>query len=63
LRVVREVVDNGAPISEVGRVFGIRVATIAEWVKRYRAGGIDALVPKPIVPRSGRRRWTLGATR
>jgi transposase InsO family protein len=50
LRVVREVVDEGAPASEVARVFGVPGTTVSEWVKRYRAGGLDALVPKPIVP-------------
>jgi transposase InsO family protein len=48
--VVREIVDEGAPIGDVARVFGLAVTTINDWVKRYRLGGLDALVPKPIVP-------------
>jgi transposase-like protein len=41
LRVVREVVDEGAPIVEVARIFGLAVTTINDWVKRYRLGGLD----------------------
>jgi transposase InsO family protein len=50
LRVVREIVDEGAPIADVARVFGLAITTINDWVKRYRLGGLDGLVPKPIVP-------------
>jgi transposase InsO family protein len=50
LRVAREVVEEEAPLAEVARVFGLATTTIAEWVRRYRQGGLDALVPKPIVP-------------
>ncbi len=50
LRVVREIVDEGSPPADVARVFGLAATTVNEWVRRYRGGGLDALVPKPIVP-------------
>ncbi|HET9554000.1 MAG TPA: IS481 family transposase [Anaeromyxobacteraceae bacterium] len=49
LRVVREIVDEGVPIAEVARVFGLGVTTIGDWVRRYRERGLDGLVPGPLV--------------
>jgi transposase len=47
LRVVREVVDHGAEVSDVSRTFGISETTVHVWLDRFRRGGVDALVPEP----------------
>src|SRR5512140_2245286 len=49
LRVVQQVVDEGAPITDVARVFGLGISTISDWVKRYQESGLDGLVPRPLV--------------
>jgi len=49
-KIVREALDSGATHAEVARVFGISTATIAEWLKRYREGGVEALRPLPPYP-------------
>lgn len=45
LRVARAVVEEGMAVAAVARAVGIGTTTAAEWVKRYRHGGVDALLP------------------
>jgi transposase len=47
-------VDEGFAAATVARSYGIGTTTVAEWVKRYRAGGPDALMAR--VPPPPRRR-------
>jgi transposase InsO family protein len=44
LRVVRGV-EAGAPVMRLGKTLGISVGTIHAWLKAYRTGGVEALVP------------------
>ena len=43
IRVVREVLDGHMTRPEAARVFGVAVSTIADWMRRYRARGMDGL--------------------
>jgi transposase InsO family protein len=45
LRVVKEVIEGGHTYYEVAKVFGLGAQTVKNWVLRYRADGIDGLVP------------------
>jgi transposase InsO family protein len=49
LKVVEQV-ERGVSVSEVARIFGPMEHTIRGWLASYRKGGVDALVPKPLVP-------------
>lgn len=50
VRVAQEVVDHGASQTAVSKSFGLSLTTIAEWVRLYRKGGADALLPHPRMP-------------
>ena len=56
IRVVREVVDGQAPARQVARAFGLSETTVSEWVRRYRYGGVEALMPMPAMPRAPRKK-------
>jgi len=45
MHAVRLVVEEGLAASRVERVLGPTEHSIQEWVRRYEAGGVDALVP------------------
>jgi transposase InsO family protein len=47
LRAVREVLEEGAVQQDVARIFGVPGTTLSEWLRRYRRGGLDALLPPP----------------
>lgn len=47
VRVVKEVLEHGAKVADVARVFGVGVATINGWCRVYQEGGPEALIPKP----------------
>ena len=48
LAAVRAIVDEGAVFSDVMAEHGIASASpLHDWVRKYRAGGADALAPKP----------------
>ena len=42
---------SGWPQAEVARVFRVSRATVAKWVRRFRAGGTGPLQPSPQPPR------------
>jgi transposase InsO family protein len=45
LRVARAVVDEGLARSAVARACGVSANTAQVWIRRYRRGGVDALMP------------------
>lgn len=47
VRAVRQVAENGATLRDVAGVFGVPETTLSEWLRRYRRGGLDALMPPP----------------
>src|SRR5262245_32123266 len=47
VRVVKAVLESGHSQRAVARAFGLAETTVKEWVLRYRADGMDGLVPKP----------------
>ena len=47
VRAAREVAEGGARLRDVARVFGLPDTTVSEWVRRYRMGGVEALLPQP----------------
>src|SRR6266700_1939995 len=49
LKVIEQI-ERGASFAEVSRGFGPMEHTIRGWLESYRKGGVDALVPKPVVP-------------
>ena len=45
---VKAVIEEGLTKTEAMRVYGIKsISQIEDWCRKYRAGGIDALIPKP----------------
>lgn len=52
--VVCEVAPHlkGAGFSQnaIARSFGISAGTLGNWLRRYQAGGVNALVPEPMGP-------------
>lgn len=54
--VVDAVVLEGRSIREVARSYGVSKSWVAELVRRYRAGGYEALEPRSRRPRSSPRR-------
>jgi len=45
LRVVKAVLEDRHGQGAVARAFGLAETTVKEWVLRYRADGLDGLVP------------------
>lgn len=48
--MARTVVDDGFAAATVARTYGFGTTTVAEWVRRYRAGRVDALMPVVVPP-------------
>jgi transposase InsO family protein len=56
-RIVREVVETGASMTELSRIFGVSAHTIAGWIRAFREGGLDALrTPRTAPPATRSRR-------
>ncbi len=55
LRVARAVVEEGLALATVARACGVSAKTAILWVRRYRARGVDGLLPvtAPPVPATG----------
>lgn len=48
IRAARQVVDEGMHPEVVAQVFGVSRAAVFGWVKKYRKGGPEALLAKPV---------------
>lgn len=48
VRVVRQIVDEGANAGELAEALDFRRSTVYGWAKAYREGGVEALAAKPI---------------
>ena len=47
---VMEVINDGQPVTDVARRFGVSRQTVHRWLRRYASGGVAGLVdgsPKP----------------
>ena len=44
LAAVKEVVDDGATVTDVARRYGVARQTVHEWLRRYAKGGLAALI-------------------
>ncbi len=56
LRIARAVVDEGLALASVARACGVSANTAILWVRRYRARGVDGLLPVTVplpVPATG----------
>ncbi|MBK7862967.1 MAG: helix-turn-helix domain-containing protein, partial [Archangiaceae bacterium] len=42
-RAVREVVELGARVKDVAKLFGVSEPAVTKWVAKFRRGGLDAL--------------------
>jgi transposase len=42
-RAVLEVLEDGTPVTEVARRYGVARQTVHEWLARYAAGGLAGL--------------------
>ena len=52
-RAVLEVLEDGAPVTEVARRYGVARQTVHEWLRRYASeGGIGALADRSSRPES-----------
>jgi transposase len=51
-RAVLEVLEEGAPVTEVARRYGVARQTVHEWLARYAAGGLGALADRSSRPAS-----------
>ena len=60
LRVARAVVDEGLALGAVARACGVSANTAILWVRRYRARGVDGLLPAvalpPVLPKAAEAR-------
>jgi helix-turn-helix protein len=54
-RAVLEVLEEGLPVTEVARRYGVARQTVHEWLSRYANGGLGGLTDRS--PR-WRRRWS-----
>jgi transposase-like protein len=54
LRVLREVLEEKVPVSEVARTFAISESAVTKWLRAFRRGGEGALTPKETGPSGGR---------
>lgn len=50
LLAVRDVLDNGAKITDVARRYGVDRRTVHRWIRRYATGGIGALADRSSKP-------------
>jgi transposase-like protein len=44
LAAVKEVIDDGATVTDVARRYGVARQTVHEWLRRYAKGGLAALI-------------------
>jgi transposase InsO family protein len=51
-RAVLEVLEDGAPVTEVARRYGVARQTVHEWLARYAAGGLGGLADRSSRPAS-----------
>ena len=52
-RAVLEVLDEGAPVTEVARRYGVARQTVHEWLRRYASeGGLGGLADRSSRPAS-----------
>ena len=51
-RAVLEVLEGGAPVTEVARQYGVARQTVHEWLARYAAGGLAGLADRSSRPAS-----------
>ena len=51
LRVLREVLEDKTPASEVARIYGISTSAISKWSASLKAGGESALAPGKTGPK------------
>jgi transposase-like protein len=49
-RAVLEVLEDGAPVTEVARRYGVARQTVHEWLARYAAGGLGGLADRSSRP-------------
>jgi transposase-like protein len=49
---VLEVLDEGAPVAEVARRYGVARQTVHEWLARYAQGGLAGLADRSSWPSS-----------
>ena len=49
-RAVLEVLEEGAPVTEVARRYGVARQTVHEWLARYGSGGLGALADRSSKP-------------
>jgi transposase-like protein len=49
-RAVLEVLEDGAPVFEVARRYGVARQTVHEWLARYAAGGLAGLADRSSRP-------------
>jgi transposase-like protein len=45
-RAVLEVLEDGAPVTEVARRYGVARQTVHEWLARYARGGLGGLADR-----------------
>ena len=51
-RAVLEVLEDGAPVTEVARRYGVARQTVHEWLSRYANGGLAGLADRSSRPAS-----------
>jgi transposase-like protein len=51
-RAVLEVLEDGAPVTQVARRYGVARQTVHEWLARYAAGGLGGLADRSSRPAS-----------
>jgi hypothetical protein len=51
-RAVLEVLEDGAPVTEVARRYGVARQTVHEWLARYAGGGLGGLADRSSRPAS-----------
>jgi transposase len=51
-QAVREVLDTGAPITQVAANYGVDRRTLHRWITRYANGGLEALADRSTRPDS-----------
>lgn len=51
-RAVLEVLEDGTPVTEVARRYGVARQTVHEWLARYASGGLGGLADRSPRPAS-----------
>ncbi len=59
-RAVREVVERGACVKDVAKLFGVSEAAVTKWVAKFRRGGVEALTTTKQTSKSVARVLTRG---